>query len=585
MARKKRASRKTAPADTSTTDPATQYALDVSEGRVIAGPHVRAACARHLRDLESGGERGLTWDIKAAMDALEYFPEVLRLSGGQFEGDAFTLEGWQAFIVGSIFGWKGQDGYRRFRVAYVETGKGSGKSPLAAGIGLRMLASDGEPRAEVYAAATKKDQARVLFRDAVAMVEQSPELASRLHMSGGQEKLNIAYLAKGSFFRPISTEERGLGQSGPRPHCGLLDEIHEHRTNAMVEFMRAGTKGRRQALMFMITNSGSDRTSVCWEYHNYAIKVAAGELEDDSFFGYVCALDDGEDPFTDRACWIKANPSLGVTFSEKYLEEQVRQARGMPSKQNLVRRLNFCIWTDAENAWISKDAWDSIEIEIDLEELTGRDCWGGLDLSAKLDLTAFLMVFEGQAGEFGLEEDGYLAVPVLWTPKDTLREREERDMVPYSVWVEQGHLRAPEGKTVQYRQVARDLGELLGQFRIQRVRYDRWRIDDLKRELDDEGVGLELDPHGQGYKDMSPAIDKLEELILEGRLRVAANPVLRWNAASAVLAEDPAKNRKFAKDKATGRIDGVVALAMAVAAATGESEGPSVYEERGIRAI
>ena len=490
------------PADSSTPDRATAYARAVYEGEILAGPYVRAACERHLKDLQSGPERGLFWDRHESEESIQFFAEVLRLAGGEFEGRPFLLEPWQCFIVGSIFGWKGSDGFRRFRVAYVETGKGSGKSPLAAGIGLKCLVADREPRAEIYAAATKKDQARVLFRDAVAMVEQSRWLDSKLHLSGGQDPLNIAFLAQGSFFRPISTEERGIGQSGPRPHCALLDEIHEHRSNAMVEFMRAGTKGRRQALMFMITNSGSDRTSVCWEYHNYGAKVSTGDLEDDSFFAYICAVDEDDDPFHDEACWPKANPSLGVTFGPKYLREQVRQAKGMPSKQNIVLRLNFCVWTDSEDAWISKDAWDAIETDVNLPDLRGRECCGGLDLSSKLDLTCFCPIFEF-------------------------------------------------------------------------IKYDRWRIEDLRRELDAEGVLIELREFGQGYKDMSPAVDRLEELVLSDRLRVARNPVMRWNAASAVLMKDPAGNRKFTKEKSTGRIDGVVALAMGVAAATGEGSAPA----------
>jgi len=295
------------------------YAKAVGAGKIIAGPHVRDACERHRRDLLHGRKRGLKWDPDAVARVYGYFAEVLRLNGGEFEGKPFGLLGWQQFVLGSLFGWKTADGFRRFRVAYIETGKGSGKSPVLAGVGLYMLTSDGEPRSEVYAAATKKDQARVLFRDAIAMVEQSPALSERLHMAGGQDKHNIAHEASGSFFRPISSEERGVGQSGPRPHCSLLDEVHEHPTNAMVEFLRAGTKSRRQALNLMITNSGSNRHSPCFEYHEYAAKVCRGDIDDDGFFGYVCALDEKDEPFEDESVWVKANPSLPLVPGYKYL--------------------------------------------------------------------------------------------------------------------------------------------------------------------------------------------------------------------------------------------------------------------------
>lgn len=543
-------------------------------GEILAGPSIRGSCQRHLDDLDR--DDGVYFDTAAADHALGFFADVLRLAGGEHEGQPFELLDWQAFIIGSLFGWKAPDGYRRFRMAFIETGKGSGKSPLAAGVGLYMLTADGEWRAEVYAAASKQDQARVMFRDAVSMVEQSPPLTERLLMSGGIEKDNIAYLERGAFFRPISSERQGKGQSGPRPHCALLDEVHEHPTNAMVEFQRAGTKGRRQALMFLITNSGSDRESVCFDYHQYGQKVALQQLEDDAFFSFICDLDEGDDPFKDEGCWPKVNPSLGVTFGYKYLREQVRQARGMPSKQNLVLRLNFCVWTDAEAAWIGREQWEAVEADLDFDDLAGRPAYGGLDLSGKRDLTAFATVIPAEDGTF----DAFLD---FWTPGDTIADRADTDRVPYITWRDQGHIHAPPGKTIDYGYVVNRLGELSGKFEYQAAAYDRWRIDDLRRELDDEGVGLPLVEFGQGFKDMAPAVEKLEDAILNQEIRVHTNPVLRWNVASAVLEEDPAGNRKFSKRKATGRIDGVVALAMALQVAeSAEIAGPSVYETRGV---
>lgn len=564
MARSQR-SRKTNTSNNLPDDPATRYAVAVSAGEIVAGPHVREACRRHLADLRDGPKRGLRWDVEAAARALGFFRDVLRLNGGEFEGRPFIPLPEQQFIIGSLFGWKASDGYRRFRVAFILEGKGSGKSPLAAGIGLYMLVADGEPRAEVYAAAVKKDQAKVLFRDAVAMVEQSPELSARLTMSGGVDKHNIAYIQGGSFFRPISSEDRGVGQSGPRPHCALLDEIHEHPTNAMVEFLRAGTKGRRQALIVMITNTGSDRRSPCGEYADYAEKVAAGAIEDDSFFSYVCALDEGDDPFKDRACWVKANPGLGVTITDKYLEEQVREARHLPSKQNIVLRLNFCQWTESVNTWIGREAWMACEAALDLSDYYGRLCYGGLDLSAKRDLTALALVFPG--------DDGTLdAFVEFWTPAETIGDREESDRAPYRLWRDEGHLLTTPGKTVDYGWVSRRMGEISADMDVGQVLFDRWRIDDLRRELDADGVDVTLAECGQGFRDMAAAVEALEAAILNGNLRVNANPVLRWNVASAVLEEDAAGNRKFTKRRATGRIDGVVALAMAVKAASAEEQ-------------
>ncbi|SFN23115.1 terminase large subunit domain-containing protein [Nitrosomonas communis] len=286
---------------TTSRDPVTTYARNVISGKIIAGPHVRAACQRHLDDLEKAPQRGFFFDLEKVKRAIGFFEDVLRLNGGQYEGKPYVLLDWQKFIVGSLFGWVDNAGLRRFRVAYVETGKGSGKSPLAAGIGLYGLVADGEARAECYAAATKKDQAMILFRDAVAMVDQSPDLSKRIIKSGTGERVwNLAYHKTGSFFRPISSDD---GQSGPRPHIGLADEIHEHKDNFVVEMLRAGTKSRLQALIFMITNSGSDRTGPGWQYHEFATRIAARQLENDSFFSYVCALDEGDDPLNDEQCW------------------------------------------------------------------------------------------------------------------------------------------------------------------------------------------------------------------------------------------------------------------------------------------
>lgn len=519
---------------------------------------MRAACARHLRDLEEGPARGLVWDVAAVKHALAFFAEVLCLNGGEFEGIAFEPLPWQQFVIANLFGWKGTDGYRRFRVAYVETAKGSGKSPLAAGIGMYGLVADGEPRAEIYAAATKKDQAMVLFRDAVAMWQLSPELHGRLKGSGtGENVWNLAYIDRGAFFRPISADD---GQSGPRPHIALVDEVHEHKTNTVVEMMRAGTKSRRQALIFMITNSGSNKTGPCWSYHDYACKVSAGTLQDDSFFGYVCALDEGEDPIHDEKCWPKANPSLQHADlpGRKYLREQVREARGMPAKEALVRRLCFCQWTEAENPWISADIWLGAGREYEWRKFAGRRVWGGLDLSSTTDLTGLVLWVEPEE-----EGEPWRLVPFCWLPDEGLQRKEELDRVPYLAWRAAGYLETTPGRAVSKLHVAQRLAELADVFDIQSIAFDRWRIEDFKALASDNGITLPtMEPFGQGFKDMSPALEATETHLLNTTVVHPAHPVLTWCAANAVAVSDPAENRKLSKDKATGRIDLMVAAVM-----------------------
>lgn len=568
-------------------------------GEIIAGPQVRDACARHLSDLGRQGTPGFPYVWNPEIDGkrpvvrvLSFFRQVLKLDGGDLHAKPFDPLPWQAFVLGSIFGWVHADTlHRRFQLVFIETGKGSGKSPLAAGIGIYMLTADGESRAEVYSAAVDKEQAGILFRDAVSMTKLSPALDSRVRRSGGEgREYNIAYLGMGSFFRPISSESTGRGKSGYRPHCALLDEVHEHPTNAMVEFMRAGTKNRRQALIFMITNSGFDRTSVCFEYHTYAVRVARDELQDDSFFGYVCMIDEDEDPLTDEVdpalgyprSWAKTSPSLGVTIPVSYLDDQVRQALGMPSKESIVRRLNFCQWVGAENPWIDGDKWRACEVA-GLDVPDGG--WLCLDLSASRDLTA-----AGRAVKIG---DTVLAEVLCWTPEETMVERSRRDRVPYDDWVRAGHLITVPGRTIDHDFVARDLAErgwLSGE--MYGCAYDMWNMKYFTPALDRAGVawweyegpdkpqgsGLCMVRHGQGTGGgasdsvlwMPESIRVFASLILAGKFKVKQNPVLTYASASAVLAQDATGNQKWEKRKSTGRIDPIVALSMGVGAAMAE---------------
>lgn len=590
------------PQKPSSADPVSAYAEAVVAGRIVAGPLVRLACQRHLRDLVDGPARGLFWDLDAARRALDFFPTVLRLNGGEHEGQPFTLQGWQAFFVGSIFGWKAADGSRRFRVVFAEIGKGNGKSPLAAGIGLYMMTADGEARAEVYSAAVDRDQAGILFRDAVAMVDQSPALSSRITKSGGAgREFNLAFLQTASYFRPISSESSGRGKSGPRPHCGILDEVHEHRTNAMVEFMRAGTKGRRQALILMITNSGWDRTSVCWDRHEYGRKVLEGVLEDDAYFAYICGLDPDDKPFEDESCWIKANPNLGVSITEKYLREQVTEARGMPSKANLVRRLNFCEWTESQSRWISQPAWMSCGGPLDPEELEGRPCVAALDLSGRLDLSSLTLLFDDIDGT-------QAALQWHWLPEEGLKAREERDGVPWTVWRDQGWLRTTPGAAIDRAMVADQIVEIIGRFSPWGLAYDRAKAADVLAILAAAGITGErfttarrgeiadwrakhegrfiLVDYGQGFIDMEPAVDALDSAIASATLRHGDNPIATFCAANAMIEIDRADNRKIVKERPQLVIDAIVSMAMAFALREiGERPttiGPSVYSSRGL---
>jgi len=540
-----------------------------------------------MRDLEHGPARGLVWDAEAVDRVHRFFRGILRLNGGQFEGAPFEPAGWQSFIIGSLFGWKrAATGLRRFRTGYVEGGKGCGKSPLAAGIGHYMLLADGEARAEVYACATKKDQAMVLFRDAMRMWQQSPALKARLTPSGvGDKAWNLADIKSGGFFRPISNDDNG--QSGPRPHCGLVDEVHEHKTADAINMMEAGFKFRTQPLLLMITNSGFDRQSICYQQHEYGIRAVTiedGREEYDAFFAFICGMDEGDDPMADEACWIKANPSYPVIPTPEYLRAEVTKARGMPSKASEVRRLNFCQWVDAANPWIDLDLWRACEVPSEEWAPGDGEPVGALDLSGKRDLTALALLWP----------DTMHARVEFWTPADTLRERARSDRVPYDVWVDRGHVTATPGRAINLRWVAERLGELQHEIGLRRVAYDPYNIAYLQQALDELGItGIELIPHGQGYfraKDsglwMPRSIEVLEQSVSTGRLRVQQNPVLTFASASAILEADKQNNRVFDKRRSRGRIDGIVALAMAAGFAdAGATDARSDYEDVGLLTV
>jgi phage terminase large subunit-like protein len=541
----------------------TRYAEDVVAGRVLAGPFVRLACARHLRDLKAGRKRGLTFDAALAARAVSFFPDVLRLFEGQHAGQPFTLQPWQQFIVGALFGWKRADGSRRFRNAYIESAKGSGKSPLAAGLAIYMLTADGEASAEVYAAAVTRDQAGIMFRDADRMVAASPGLKRRIQ----QSVHNLAHASSGSFLRPVSSEARSL--DGKRVHAAFIDEIHEHRDSLVVDKMRAGTKGRRQALIFEITNSGYDRHSVCFQHHEYSRKVVEGVIEDDAWFAYVCSLDEG-DEWTDEAVWLKANPNLGVSIPLDYLREQVREAVGMPAKQNIVKRLNLCIWTEQADRWLDVALWDAMDAPVDETLLLGRRCFGGLDLSSTTDLTALALLFPPLE-----DEDLWTLLMRYWIPADNLMRRVQKDGVPYNVWRDQGLIRTTEGNVVDKDFIEAEVIALAGKYQLAELAFDRMFADQLVTHL--MGEGLTMVPFGQGFYSMAAPTKEFERLVMGGRFAHGGHPVLRWNIANVAVRTDPAGNLKPDKEKSTERIDGVVAAIMALGRATvAPSDAPFV---------
>ena len=550
-------------------NPTDDYARSVVSGATVAGRLVRLACERHLWDLETGHERGLTFDIERAQHALDFFG-FLKHSKGEWGGEAFKLQPWQEFIIGSLFGWLRKDGKRRFRVAYHEIPRKNGKTTLAAGVGLYLFCADGEPGSEVFTAATKRDQARLSHGEAARMVKASPMLRSKI----GVFKDNLHIERTNSKFEPLGADADTM--DGLNIHGAIVDELHAHKTRAIWDVLETATGARRQPLIFAITTAGFDRNSVCWEWHDYSTKILDGIIEDDTVFTYIASLDEGDD-WTDQSTWAKANPNLGVSVKIDDLQRKCDKAKEMPSAQNAFLRLHLDMWTEQNERWMPMDKWDECgKVLVIPEELQGRLCYAGLDLSTTTDISALVLCFPD-------DEGGCDVLPYFWVPEENIMQRSNRDRVPYDLWARQGYIKTTPGNVIDYDIIRRDINQLREQYDINKIAIDRWNSTQLQTQLD--GDGFEIVPTGQGFASLSAPTKHLEKLVFEKSLRHGANPVLRWMVSNVAIQQDAAGNIKPAKDKSTERIDGVVAAVMAIDQMTRHGDETSVYDTRGVITI
>lgn len=534
---------------------------------------------RQSRDLERWAARsqaecvpgGYWWDEAAADRAVQFIEGFCRHHKGEWAGRPFLLEEWQREIVRIIFGWRRADGSRRFRTAYIEVPRKNGKTELAAAIALYLLVADGEAGAEVYSAATKRDQAKIVHDAAKQMVRRSPELKRFVQ----EFKFNLIVEATGSKFEPLSAEADTL--DGLNPHGIVLDELHAHRDRHLRDVLITGTGARRQPLELQITTAGVyDPTAIGWEMHEYARSVLECVFEDETFFAYIASADEGDD-WTDPATWWKANPNLGVSVKWEYLEELAERAKRSPSFLNTFLRYHLNIWTQQLERWIPPDAWAQCDGAVDEEALQGRRCWVGLDLASTGDITAAVLAFPDGEGNYDL-------VARLWVPEDTVAERSSRDRVPYDAWVRDGWMLATPGNVTDYAFIREELSRLAGRYEIVEVALDPWNATQLAQELADDGL-LVVD-FRQGYASMSPAAKEFERLVMSGRIRHGGHPVLRWMANNVAITQDPAGNIKPNKQRSREKIDGIVAAIMAIGRAmVSPGGGRSVYEERGLASV
>ena len=507
-------------------------------------------------------------------DRVVQFINQLRHTKGEWYNKPFQLLSWQENIIRNLFGIIKPNGYRQLTTAYVEIAKKQGKTELGAALALYMLCADGEHGAEVYSCAADRAQASLIYNVAVDMIALCPALKRRLKVIASQKR--IIYPAMNSFYQVLSSE--AYSKHGINPTAVLFDETHVANREMMNVMLHGASDARKQPLNFLITTAGNDLNSIGYELHQKAVDVLEERKIDPTFYPVIYAADENDD-WTDPVVWKKANPSLGVTVDIEKMKIACENARQNPAEENLYKQLRLCIWVKQSIRWMPMHKWDECAFPVSLEALQGRECYGGLDLSSTTDITAFVLVFPPRD-----ETEKYEILPFFWLPEETLDLRVRRDHVPYDVWKQQGYVKTTEGNVVHYGFIEAFIEELGTKYNIKEIAFDRWGAVQMVQNL--EGMGFTVVPFGQGYKDMSPPSKELMKLTLEKKLAHEGNPVLRWMMDNIFIKTDPAGNIKPDKEKSTEKIDGAVALIMALdRAIRHKDDGGSVYDDRGILII
>ena len=513
------------------------------------------------------------FDEKKARRVIRFI-ECLRHTKGEFHGKPFKLLPWQEKIIRDVFGTvRDEDlSMRQYNQVYIEIGKKNGKSELGAALALNMLINDDEWKAEVYSCASDRQQAAIVFDVAVDMVRQNPTLSKLIKIIPSTKRM--VYQPTGSIHQVLSSEvatKHGLNVSA----C-IFDELHTQPTRALYDVMTQGSgDARKQPLWFFLTTAGTDRNSVCWEVHQKALDILEGRKHDPRFYPVVYGLPDDAD-WQDEQNWYKCNPSLGYTITIDKVRDAYHKALETPADENMFRQLRLNQWVKQSIRWMPMDKWDECGGVVDPYQLEGRACYAGLDLSSTSDLTTLVLVFPPRD-----ENEAYMVLPFFWLPEDTLALRVRRDHVMYDVWEKQGFLQTTEGNVVHYGFIEKFICELGEKYNIREIAYDRWNATQMVQNLEDDG--FTMIPFGQGFRDMSPPTKELMRLVLEHKLAHGGHPVLRWNMDNAFVRTDPAGNLKIDKQKSTEKVDGAVALVMALDRAMKNQNGSdSVYNDRGL---
>lgn len=509
-------------------------------------------------------------DIDAAERVRTFCRRFLRHSKGQWAGRPFDPLPWQwDDVILPLYGWRRPDGTRRFRRCGIWIAKKNGKSTLMSALSLYHLCGDGEQGAEVYNAANDRDQASIVFNEAANMVRASPTLTRFLTVIDSRKRIDFD--KSNSFYRALSADvptKEGINWS-----FLCYDEIHAAKKADLYETLRYGGIARRQPLEVTISTAGFDRLSIGYELYDYARRVQSGDVIDTSFLPAVYEVPADAD-WQNPELWHLANPSLGSTLDIEEMKVAVAEAASTPSRENAFRRYRLNQWTEQETRWLSLRHWDDCRVD-DWPDLTGRRCFGGLDLASTTDLTALVLVFP--------VDGSYYVVPYYWLPRDTQMLRDKgANTRTFLQWSTQGHIKRTSGNVADYDVIRDDIVALSKRYKIVDLALDRWNSTHLATQLQKSRVNVVM--FGQGYASMTAPTKRLETSVLGRKIRHDGHPVLRWNVGNVVVEMDAAGNLKPSKAKSTEKIDGVVALIMALGRVMVD-EGESVYKRRGIATL
>ena len=549
--------------------PAEQYAADVRSGKVIACHWVRQAVERYYNDLDNAVERGWVFSRKAAERKLNFISKLRHVKGKwAAAGDYITLEPWQQFICWNLFGWLMADTMkRRFTEAYIEVARKNGKSTLASAISLAMGYSDDEYGAEIYYAATTRDQARICFNDAKRMVERC-SLRGRSVVTQNA----FSFDALGTTHKPVSSEAGNL--DGLSASCVVLDEFHAHPTDELYGVLQTSSGSREQPLMLIITTAGLKTTVPCYTYRKTMTEVLDGVLAADRTFTIIYTLDDNEE-VNDPAMWVKSNPCLGVSLNEAYLRDQYDKMKREPSSVANIMTKHFNVWMNAAAVWIPDAQWSSIESVVPMSELEGKSCVAALDLASVNDYCSLCLLFN--------ERGRYQYLWKFYIPEDKYNARHEilRENANIDEWVAKGYVTVTEGNVTDYDYILADFDEMMQRYDITTVAYDPWNAAQVASKLTERGATLQ--PFTQTIGNFAYPTKEFARIVGLGIVDHYDNPVARWMLSNVVIKQDVNGNARPDKAKSAEKIDGIVAAIMALGQFCSDNgEGGSVYERRGL---